>query len=178
MRSIDLTNKKFGKLAVISLADKKGKHRYWNCDCDCGVRKIIAQTSLTNHGVKSCGCSKNVSQSKNKGWKGYGKISGNKWASIKWKAKNRGIPFNVTIQEAWRLFKAQKGKCALTNLDLIFPSKNRLTKEGTASLDRINSNFGYEKGNLQWVHKDINWIKNKLNQDKFIALCKLVAENN
>lgn len=178
MRSIDISNKKFGKLKAITLARKNGKHRYWNCVCDCGVKKVVAQTSLINSGVKSCGCSKQIKQSANKGWKGCGKISGGRWAGIKWKAQNRGIAFNVTIEQAWSLFEKQQGKCALTKIDLVFPSKNRLTKEGTASLDRIDSSKGYTLENLQWVHKDINWIKNKLTQQRFIELCKSVAQHN
>ena len=31
--------------------------------------------------------------------------------------------------------------------------------KGTASLDRIDSTKGYVRGNIQWVHKDINWFK-------------------
>jgi len=47
----------------------------------------------------------------------------------------------------------------------------------TASLDRIDSSKGYVKGNLQWVHKDINMMKNHYNQKYFIEICKKVATN-
>lgn len=53
-------------------------------------------------------------------------------------------------------------------------SKQR--EEGTASLDRIDSSRGYVEGNVQWVHKDVNFMKQALSQERFVELCTLVAE--
>jgi hypothetical protein len=47
----------------------------------------------------------------------------------------------------------------------------------TASLDRIDSSKGYFKGNVQWIHKDLNVMKMDLTEEKFIDYCKLVYEN-
>jgi hypothetical protein len=60
---------------------------------------------------------------------------------------------------------------------------NSNKKERTASLDRIDSSFGYIEGNVQWVHKDINIIKLDYDQDYFIKICSAVCnyknkENN
>ena len=46
---------------------------------------------------------------------------------------------------------------------------------GTASLDRKNSNLDYTKENIQWVHKDVNYMKMSLNEKYFIKLCKLIS---
>lgn len=48
----------------------------------------------------------------------------------------------------------------------------------TASLDRIDSQQGYNSNNIQFVHKDVNMIKQIYTQDYFIKMCKLVAEHN
>ena len=48
----------------------------------------------------------------------------------------------------------------------------------TASLDRIDSSKGYTTDNIQWVHKDINIMKNDYGNDYFIEICKKVAKNN
>ena len=48
----------------------------------------------------------------------------------------------------------------------------------TASLDRIDSNKGYTKDNVQFVHKDINWMKQDFEQNKFIEYCKKVANKH
>jgi hypothetical protein len=68
-------------------------------------------------------------------------------------------------------------------LDSLFErSNNRSALSGryieidkTASLDRIDSSKGYITGNLQWLHKDINWMKNSFSQEDFIKLCRDVT---
>lgn len=45
-------------------------------------------------------------------------------------------------------------------------------------MDRIDSNVGYTKENVQWVHKRINIMKQNLQEDEFLYLCKLIVENN
>lgn len=52
---IDLTNKKFGRLLVISFAYSDGKGNYWECLCDCG-KTIFASTGNLNFKLQSCGC--------------------------------------------------------------------------------------------------------------------------
>ena len=47
----------------------------------------------------------------------------------------------------------------------------------TASLDRIDSNLSYIKDNVQWIHKDLNRMKNEFSQDRFIEVCKAVFEH-
>lgn len=51
-------------------------------------------------------------------------------------------------------------------------SKSELSDK---SLDRIDSKKGYVVGNVQWVHKDINRMKNTFPQDYFIQVCKQIA---
>lgn len=49
---------KFGKLIVISFAEKKAYRNYWNCKCACGKTKAIREDHLLNHKIVSCGCYK------------------------------------------------------------------------------------------------------------------------
>ena len=37
---------------------------------------------------------------------------------------------------------------------------------------------GYIKGNVQWVHKDINYMKSNFEQPYFIDVCKMIAKKN
>lgn len=121
-------------------------------------------------------------ESKIKQWKGYGEISGEYWNTIKShskKSKGRQLlSFNINIEYIWNLFLIQERKCALSKIPLIMPFRDKdRSIIGNASLDRIDSSKGYIKGNVQWVHKDINMMKRIYNQDYFIEMCILVANN-
>jgi hypothetical protein len=109
-------------------------------------------------------------------WKGYGEISGNYWDGLRRGAngsKGRSpIDFDITIEYVWELFLLQERKCALSGLDIWFKHTTTQGTSNTASLDRIDSSKGYITGNVQWVHKDVNKMKNSFDQDYFIRLCK------
>jgi hypothetical protein len=165
----DLSNQKFGLLTAIEPIRKKGKIR-WKCKCDCG-NIIDVQTENLKHNVnqRSCGCiKKSRVGNKSPRWKGHGSISGSYWSKIKKEAHNRGYDFQISIQDAWNLFVKQDGKCALSGIKL------SMNKPRTASLDRIDNNKGYTKDNIQWVHKDLNIMKNHT-LEYFIEMCTGVS---
>ena len=78
---------------------------------------------------------------------------------------------DVTREFLEELFDNQGGLCALSGFPI---NLSHNPKEMTASLDRINSSKGYEKGNVQWVHRDINWMKNKFSDKYFYKMCRAV----
>lgn len=58
-KKLQLENKRFGKLTVLSEnkeKTKEEKHSYWNCICDCGNKVVIKGTILTSGESQSCGC--------------------------------------------------------------------------------------------------------------------------
>ena len=166
----DLTGTKVGKLLVTSTSFIENHIRHWVCQCECGNKTTVRHGNLTHKVVKSCGCLHARKGNKSSHWAGCGEISGHIWAKIKKGAETRNIPIEVTIEEAWALFLTQNRKCALTGDFLYFDKGKR-----TASLDRIDSSKGYTMNNIQWVDADINWMKNKFKQDRFIDMCKKVA---
>jgi hypothetical protein len=100
------------------------------------------------------------------------------WYSFLRNAKIRNIEVNLTINEASEKLIQQNFKCNLSGLDL-YMSKNRDESDKcltTASLDRIDSNKNYSYDNIQWIHKDINFMKNKFNENHFIYLCKKITD--
>lgn len=124
----------------------------------------------------SCGCIKIIN---NRGWKGYGEISGNYFSVIRNGAKKRNLEFDITIEYIWNLFLKQNKKCALTGMKLFFVRNTKMSPLlKTASLDRIDNNQGYIKGNLQWIHKTINIMKLNMIQKDFVKWCNLVSNNN
>jgi hypothetical protein len=116
----------------------------------------------------------------------FGEIPTSVWRAIQKKGALKDKEFSVTVEYAWDLFLKQDRKCALSGQSIGFNTVRRYTKKGwkdsrwihTASLDRIDSSKGYIEGNVQWIHKDINWMKNSFNQNYFINTCIKVAEHN
>lgn len=173
----DLSGKTFGELTVIERSMNVNGRPSFKCRCSCGNEKIVMSQSLKSGTVKSCGCLSKRYGKDNIFWKGYGEISLSFFSIIKKGAESRNLEFNISIEEIWSLFLFQKKKCALSGMDLRFQSKNSI-RDGTASLDRIDSSRGYVIDNIQWVHKDINWLKNDWSQKEFIELCSRVANHN
>ena len=56
---IDMLNKRFGALRVISQAGtNKCGQLLWQCYCDCGQNKIVNGCDLRSGKINNCGCQK------------------------------------------------------------------------------------------------------------------------
>lgn len=177
----EIVGQKFNNLLVQKeLPDLINKHRYFECICDCGAICQVAYSHLVGLRQKTCGCAIYKSWDQSPFFKGVGLISYSWWKGHVLRENALGKSrqrhdVQITIEEAWNLFLKQDQKCALTKEPLQFgntPNRN------SASLDRIDSTKGYLIDNVQWVHKDINWMKNTFDLDYFIELCKKVANND
>lgn len=179
----DLKGKRVGKLVCVCIhsRDRNG-HVRWVCACDCGGEHIVLQTHLSRGLITHCGCDP-YRGSQHKQWKGHGEISGNIWNGVCRGANaskgRRKLEFSITIEEAWEIYIRQDRKCALSGLPIWFPhTTTQILQSKTASLDRIDSSKGYISGNIQWVHKDINKMKNSFDQNYFLDLCTKISEFN
>lgn len=184
----DLVGKTFGYLTVINMAqtDKSGKLHAWRaiCKCsNCGNQNFdVNPQSLMRGQTTSCGCSKDryvkTTGKNSPQYTGYEELNGKYWGVIKNRAKKRGYTIDINIKYAWDLYIKQNKKCALSGIPIEFAISNKRNSETTASLDRIDSSKGYIEGNVQWVHKHINIMKNVFDQNYFISLCELITKNN
>ena len=168
-----LIGQKFNQLTVLeaipvqSKTDKRYRTHY-KCKCICGNERILTKTHLISGSCKTCGCRKKLCNKKSLTWKGYEEIPAKYFNNLKHHAIIlRNIKFELTIEQIWDLFITQNRKCALSGVELSFKTKDSINN-GTASLDRIDSNKNYTIDNVQWIHKDLNWIKNKFPQDQFL----------
>lgn len=82
------------------------------------------------------------------------------------------MEFNITPKYLISLFQQQNGKCAISGMRLL---SGLSLHELPLSLDRIDANQGYIEGNVQWVHKDINMMKQSFSNDRFIGICCTIA---
>jgi hypothetical protein len=161
----------YNRLKVIKKADNSG---FWICQCNCKDKtiKILDGHSIISGNSKSCGCIR-IENILSRCWKGCGKISKTYWSQIQKSAESRNLDFDITIEYIWDLFLKQYGKCALSGIRLTLGRKRQ-----NASLDRINSKYGYTKNNVQWVHKDVNRMKWQFNEKYFLKFCKMITDYN
>lgn len=174
----EIKSKTFGWLTPIEPIYKDGR-KMWRCRCKCGRTIERYQWYLTGEQREfSCGCVNKQKGEKCRQWKGFGDVGGLYMSCMKRHARQLGVIFDITAQDAWELFIKQNGKCNLTGLPIQL-SKSKKTREDrvkqTASLDRIDSTKGYTKDNIQWILKSVNIMKNKYNQDYFVEICCRVA---
>jgi hypothetical protein len=163
---------------VVSVLTKKYNHPCVLVKCECGTEKYVQVAHLVGGASTGCRrCTRRPNLENHHSWKGSGKVSQRYFWRLERQAKQRNIPFNLTIQQLSDLFEKQSGICALTGRKLIFGYSRKFITDTTASIDRIDSKKPYEIENVRWVHKTINKIKNNLSDDEFISICKEVVEN-
>lgn len=174
---IDLTGKRFGRLTVLRPFGSSGLKLLWEAKCECGRIRSFQSSNLISGHSKSCGCIRRFTGRRCHNWAGYGEISGFFWNKVVRNAKHKGFPLRVSIKSGWRMFLRQGRRCALSGVLLHFATSTKFHNEGftTASLDRIDSDKGYVRGNIQWVHKSINQMKSNLPQKVFVEMCIAVA---
>ncbi len=177
----DLTGKEFKHFKVVSL-DRRYRDKttrvYWKCICKaCGkTHSLIGHNIVSGHS-KSCGCMKTRTGNTNPNWQGCGSLGQDKYREIIYGASTRGIPFFLSIEELWSLFLSQDGKCALTHLPLSLKRNRHKSLREDASLDRIDSSLPYKLGNVRWLHKDVNLMKNILSDERLFELSSLIVKN-
>lgn len=176
MKKADLLGKKFNKWTVIKELGNigPGKDISWECQCDCGTIRPVKSYYLTHGYSRQCvACA-------NKPKKYEEELSDCIWNKILRNAKKRNIQVNITKEEAYRLFLKQDRKCNLSGVNLKFSETGTEVNQGvgTASLDRIDSKKDYSLDNIQWIHKDINRMKNIFDEEYFFKICRLIAEKN
>ena len=182
LRNVYAIGTKFGQWTIISEEVKVGSDRklYQQCQCCCGATQWKQLSTLrngTSTKCKKCGNKTFITED--------GKISVNGLianffnhikAQLSTRKKVSQLDFNITPEYLEKLYEDQNHKCALSGISLELDITKTALKQNW-SLDRIDSNKGYIIGNVQWVDKRINMMKQSLNQDEFLYLCKEVTNN-
>ncbi len=169
----DWSGYRFGSLQVSHFAFWRSRQAFWVCNCCCGNEVLRRAASLGRRPSASCEDCRFGEGSAT--WQGCGDLSRSLFTTMRRNAsESRGIEWDVSIEYLWKLFLRQEKRCSMSGLDIHF-GKGALGKDRTASLDRVDSQVGYIEGNVQWVHRDVNFLKRQYPHDKFVAMCKLVA---
>jgi len=84
---------------------------------------------------------------------------------------------NLSIDFLESLYNSQKGLCAVSGVQMTY-----LCGQGKVdtniSLDRINSDLGYEEGNIQLVCKRVNILKFDRDLTDLLMWCKTILAHN
>lgn len=184
---------KFGLWTVVSdevkvgskvIEGSKTRNLYWLCQCACGELAWKNPHHLKNGTSTRCKKCGNKSFIENDG-----SINTNAIILSKYYQTLQGLPtrrhrgnkseltFNITVKHLNDLYESQGHKCALSGISLE-PDLSLTVQQQNMSIDRIDSNIGYEVGNVEWVDKRINMMKGSLSNEEFIRLCTLVADYN
>lgn len=176
---------RFGDYSLFDLETKIGvdNRKLLHVICSCGQvdyrqeRYLLTGRSTS---CKSCSAKKTAKSFpppiNRKGCEG---LSGTHFQTIKFGAKRRNIPFDVTPQFLWKLYEEQGRKCAITDLNIVL--ENKIEKSNvawsivTASLDRKDNDLGYTRDNVWWVHKEVNRLKNNYSMDELLYWSKLIV---
>lgn len=151
------------------------------CKCNiCGHEQYVEISKAISRPSKRCVKCKSSKFVDDVGRTNYLYIMTRLCDRIKYNSERREkvsqLEFDITPEYLLDLYIKQNGKCALSKIALPLNTLNY--RDLTLSLDRIDSNKGYVKGNVQWVDKRINMMKQSFTQEEFIQMCVEIAKTN
>lgn len=104
----------------------------------------------------------------------HGRISGSYITNLRCGARERGLSHSLldgSIESFRYLNEIITDYCPFSGRPLTFRKHSR-DFSSTASLDRIDSSLGYERGNVRWIHKTVNRMKSDGSDIWFMSLIR------
>jgi hypothetical protein len=156
---IDISGERFGRLQVISVAERAahGSCVKWNCICDCGKKVIVSGKLLRNGHTQSCGCfaihilkersiTHGLSQKRDQNHRLY-----SIWCAMKRRCYK---PKDIAYQ-----YYGGKGIKVCIEWHNFIPFMDWALKNGyneKITIDRKDSNKDYCPENCQWLTREEN----------------------
>lgn len=99
------------------------------------------------------------------------------FGQLRSKRRSQDFEWEIEYEDLLSIWDAQKGKCALSNLNMTHHRRGGKKLPFNASIDRINHNEGYVRGNVQLVCNQVNTMRHTLNIDEFWWWIKTIWEH-
>lgn len=169
----NLVGQRFGRLLVISLHHYTYGHYHWNTQCDCGNMHVAQTVLLRNGKVQSCGCLKKENRQRLT----HGHTAGGKQTRVHhvWCGMmSRCYTPSSTRYEDW-------GGRGIIVCDRWHTFVNFLADMGEPpdgmSIDRINNEGNYEKGNCRWATIDEQNSNRRPQRKKYSRVCQVCSKD-
>lgn len=89
------------------------------------------------------------------------------------RVKKRKHNYDITIEDLYEQWNTQSGVCVYSGVKLVHPNEKG-SNINTASLDRIDSKYGYVKGNIQFISIMCNYAKNNSTHEQMIEFMNII----
>lgn len=171
---IDIAGQTFGELVAVRHTRNANGILAWMCKCTCGGEKVVTANSLRRGQTTSCGCvgpystkwSEHIRQSKIRR-RGFGHIRRDSWGyrvacGLLNRSRNGGFEFGFeSVAECADYIQSiSPTHCPALGMPLVFDNAGRGSgRWSAASVDKIDPNGGYVRGNLQVLSYRANSMK-------------------
>lgn len=169
---IDLSQKVFNHITILSYNHTGRRGAMWNCACKCGNKFIGRGATIVSGHTTSCGCIGLHKLSEHRKTHGLSNTSEYKtWKDAKSRAKKRNVPFNIEVSDI-----VIPDNCPVLAIP-IYRTAGKLTNN-SPSLDCFYPENGYVKGNVWVISQKANTLKNNLSLPEWKHFVNKLEENS
>ncbi len=169
---VNLVGKKFNRLTGEKFHHQgKGGLAYFKFVCECGRRKVLCGTDVSNGKTKSCGCLKRTVEPENIGRAAAHML----YCTYKYNAKSRGLDFSLSEVNFLSITKMPCKYCG------IYPEKEYRGANKKSSpyvyngIDRVDNLKGYIRKNCVPCCSVCNQAKHNLSISAFQKWVRRIA---
>ena len=163
---VDLTNKVFGRLSVVSYSGIKNNARTWRCLCTCGNYTVVRRGDLQSGKTQSCGCLALETRRLPTGEAAINKARN----SYVQGANRRGYSWELSREEFVNITKQNCFYC--DSIPSNCRDEKSQCKNGSYTyngIDRVDNTKGYTLANVVPCCKKCNTAKGNYSQQEFFS---------
>jgi len=87
-------------------------------------------------------------------------------AAAKFHSKKIGRPFSLSVEDVLEIWNRQKGRCAISDIQMEWLPGNVRRNRNKVTMDRIDSSKGYERDNVWLVCDWVNRAKTDMTKEE------------